>query len=142
MSDRPAAPERIAATLLLVAFWLPLAICTYLALHPSPPDAVFRLSDVLLHGFAFTYLTLALGLAHQHRHWLLPGLWMLGYGVLIELLQSFEAARSAEAGDVLVDIVGIGLGLLAHGWMGAFLRRSVERVVSAVIGAGASSGGA
>ena len=139
MSDQPAAPERIAATLLLVAFWLPLAICTYLALHPSPPDAVFRLSDVLLHGFAFTYLTLALALAHQHRHWLLPGLWMLGYGVLIELLQSFETARSAEAGDVLVDLAGIGLGLLAYGWMGAFLRRLAERVVSVVIGAGASN---
>jgi VanZ family protein len=139
MSDRRAAPERIAAALLVVAFWLPLAVCTYLALHPSPPDAVFQLSDVLLHGFAFTYLTLSLALAHEHRHRLLPGLWMLGYGVLIELLQSFETSRSAEAGDVLVDVAGIGLGLLAYGWAGAFLRALAVRIVSFVVGAGASN---
>ena len=139
MSDRHVAPERIAAWLLLAAFWLPLAVCTYLALHPSPPDAVFRLSDVLLHGFAFTYLTLALALAHGHRHRLLPGLWMLGYGVLIELLQSFETSRSAEVGDLLVDVAGIGLGLLAYGWAGAFLRALAVRIASLVVGAGASN---
>ncbi len=139
MSDRRVAPERIAAGLLLAAFWLPLAVCTYLALHPSPPDAVFRLSDVLLHGFAFTYLTLVLALAHGHRHRLLPGLWMLGYGVLIELLQSFETSRSAEVGDVLVDVAGIGLGLLAYGWAGAFLRALAVRIASLVVGAGASN---
>jgi VanZ family protein len=138
MSDRQPAPERIAAALLVIAFWVPLAVCTYLALHPSPPDAVFRLSDVLLHGFAFTYLTLSLALAHQHRHWLVPGFWMLGYGVLIELVQSFEAARSAEAGDVLVDVAGIGLGLLVYRWVGTFLRDLATRLVGVVIGAGVS----
>ncbi|NIP13776.1 MAG: hypothetical protein GWM88_03140 [Pseudomonadales bacterium] len=140
MSDRRPASERVAAALLTIAFWLPLAICTYLALHPSPPDAVFRLSDVLLHGFAFTYLTLALALAHRHRHWLVPGCWMFGYGLLIELLQSFETARSAELADVLVDLGGIALGLLLHGWMGAFFRELARRLVAVVMGAGTSRG--
>lgn len=136
MSDRRAAPERVAAALLAIAFWVPLAVCTYLALHPSPPDAVFRLSDVLLHGFAFTYLTFSLALAHHHRHWLVPGLWMLGYGLLIELLQSLEAARTAEAGDVLVDVAGIGFGLLAYGWIGPALRDLANRLAGLLTGAG------
>ena len=140
MSDRRVAPERIAAVLLAIAFWVPLAVCTYLALHPSPPDAVFRVSDVLLHGFAFTYLTFSLAIAHRHRHWLVPGLWMLGYGLLIELLQSFEAARTAEVGDVLVDVAGIGLGLVVYRFVGPALRDLAIRLVGTVAGAGSSHG--
>ncbi len=141
MSDRPLAPERVAGTLLVIAFWAPLAVCTYLALHPSPPDAVFRVSDVLLHGFAFTYLTFSLAIAYRHRHWLIPGLWMLGYGLLIELLQSFETARSAEVGDVLVDMAGIAIGLLGYRWIGLPLRALANRLSAMVVGAGAPDGG-
>jgi VanZ family protein len=108
---------------LLAGFWLPLAVCTYLALTPSPPEAVFGIGDFVPHAFAFTYLTFALGLAHPPVRALVPGLWMLGYGLLLEVVQSFEASRSAEVKDLAVDLLGICLGLLAARWLAESTRR-------------------
>jgi VanZ family protein len=132
MSSRSAADTAARASL-QIAFWIPLAICTWLALTPSPPDAISRFSDVLLHAFAFTYLTFALGLA-----W--PGLrlrwvagWMLAFGVGIEIVQSFEAARVASLKDVLVDAVGIALGLLLLVGLGDWSRRTVRTVLGVVL---------
>lgn len=102
-------------------FWIPLAVCTYLALVPDPPDLpVFRLGDVVLHAAAFSYLTLALTLMRHGRD--RPGriyvgafVGMLGYGIFLEVVQSMIPERSAELKDLLVDLVGIGFGLvLAH----------------------------
>jgi VanZ family protein len=39
---------------------------------------------------------------------------MLAYGIAIELIQSFEPTRDAELKDVLVDVVGIALGLALY----------------------------
>jgi VanZ family protein len=103
--------------MLLSGFWLPLLACTYLALAPSPPDTVFRFSDVLLHALAFIYLTFALILAYPDKALWQTFAWMLAYGLLLELIQSFEPDRTAELKDVLVDVggilVGIGLGRIA-----------------------------
>lgn len=123
---RPVAPERrsrpsrsggLVRAAFQIGFWIPLLFCTWAALIPAPPDnPVFQLSDVLLHAAAFTYLSFAFVLA-----WLESGsgpvylrafLFMLGYGVLLELVQSFIPERSAEFKDLLVDAVGIGAGLL------------------------------
>ena len=41
---------------------------------------------------------------------------MLAYGIAIELVQSFEPTRDAELKDVLVDVVGILLGLALYRW--------------------------
>ena len=111
----------LAIGLIRTGFFLPLAACTYLALVPDPPDnPVFRLGDVILHAAGFTYLTFALFLMLRitdpnSRTALLATkvcLIMLGYGVLLELVQSFIPERTAELKDVLVDAVGIGLGVL------------------------------
>jgi VanZ family protein len=126
------APERLAGLALALAFWIPLAICTYLAFDPSPPESVFRVSDVALHAFAFTYLTFALSLAHRHQHWLLPAAWMLAYGLFIEFVQAFEPERSAELKDLLVDSAGICLGLLLVRWFGAGVRTIAVRLVGLV----------
>jgi VanZ family protein len=132
MSSRSAADTAARASL-QIAFWIPLAICTWLALTPSPPDAISRFSDVLLHAFAFTYLTFALGLA-----W--PGLrlrwvagWMLAFGVGIEIAQSFEAARVASLKDVVVDAAGIAAGLLLLVALGDWSRRTVRTVLGVVL---------
>jgi VanZ family protein len=126
--------ERAVWLCLGLAFWVPLAICTYLALTPSPPDAVFRISDVILHAFAFCYLTFALGLAMRAPRLPVVALWMLGYGMFIELAQSFEPARSAEIKDLLVDAVGIALGLGLLALLGDWTRRTVRTVLGAVLG--------
>lgn len=118
-------PGRVVRWLFRTGFWIPLAVCTYLALVPDPPDLpVFKLSDVVLHAAAFSYLTLAFTLmrhGHGHGHDR-PGriyvgafVAMLGYGIFIEVVQSMIPERSAELKDLLVDLVGIGIGLaVAH----------------------------
>jgi len=105
-----------------VAFWIPLAACTWFALMPEPPDySVFRLSDVVQHAAAFTYLSLALTMAQLHGTrtpaFLRTFVFMLGYGALLEVIQSFIPERSAEFKDLLVDLVGIGIGLLLARWL-------------------------
>lgn len=125
--------ERALRYCLWVGFWLPLAVCTYLALTPSPPESVFQIGDVFLHAFAFTYLTFCLNLAYPSQRALVSGVWMLGYGLLLEVVQSFEAARSAELKDLLVDLVGICLGLLAARWMAESTRRFLAQLLQRVI---------
>jgi len=121
-----------------MGFWIPLIICTYLALVPAPPEhPVFALGDVILHAGAFVYLSLALVLAQYGIPGTRSSLYvrsfalMLAYGILLELIQSFIPERTAELKDLLVDIVGIGVGLgLAtviaaplHGFMSRLLGR-------------------
>lgn len=134
MSSPPRAAERATALGCVLAFWLPLAGCTWLALTPSPPDAVFRVSDVVLHALAFAYLTFALGLAHRKlRWWPLAG-WMLAYGAFIELTQSFEPARSPELKDLAVDVAGIAVGLGILAGIGGWARRTVTALFALVLG--------
>lgn len=101
----------------VIGFWVPFAVATYAAFAPAGLPMPFRVSDVLLHAFAFTYLTAALWLAHysDDRGWK-PAVWMIAYGVAIELIQSFEPTRSAELKDLLVDAIGIALGLGLYRW--------------------------
>jgi VanZ family protein len=98
--------------LALTGFWVPFVMATTAALLPEGAPLPFRVSDILLHLFAFTYLTAALWLAHYPGQlaWKAAA-WMLAYGVAIELVQSLEPTRSAELKDVAVDIIGIGLGI-------------------------------
>jgi len=111
--------NRLALILFQSAFWIPLLVCTYLALVPEPPDnPVFRVSDVILHGAAFTYLSLALVLAlfgttmARQSIYVRTFVCMLGYGIFLELVQSLVPERSAEFKDLFVDVVGIVIGLM------------------------------
>ena len=101
--------------LIVVGFWIPFAVATYAAFAPEGVPTPFQVSDIILHAFAFTYLTAALWFAHHsgERGWK-PALWMMAYGVAIEAIQSFEPTRSAEIKDLVVDAVGIGLGVVIY----------------------------
>lgn len=136
MSSPPAALDRGVRVCLHLGFWVPLAGCTYLALTPAPLDAVFQVSDVVLHALAFTYLTFTLGLAFPRLGpWRTAG-WMLGYGLLLEFLQSFEPERAAEVKDLLVDGVGIALGLAVLRWLGGWCRHILRETLALVWPAG------
>jgi VanZ family protein len=114
---------RLARGLFRLGFFLPLLVCTYLALIPDPPDnPVLRLSDVILHGAAFAYLTFALCLMLIRRG---DGGWaavrsvgpavlvaMFGYGLFLEVVQGFIPERTAEMKDLMVDAAGISAGLM------------------------------
>lgn len=88
-----------------------LGIVTCLALTPSPPAQLSLGWDKLNHAAAFAALASVAYLGFA-RNWVMVGVVLLGYGGLIELLQSFTPTRSAEWGDLLADGVGIALGLL------------------------------
>lgn len=150
------APELLAGRLVTVTgrlgFWIPLLICTWLALIPEPPDnPVFRMSDEILHGAAFTYLTFAFvlmmtvsaaspaesaGYGISRRTAIQTLLAMLGYGIFLELAQSLIPQRHAELKDLLVDLAGIGVGLLLAallaGWAASllcYLSRNLSRLI-------------
>ena len=106
------------------AFWLPIAICTYLALMPGSYPEAIQFPDVVLHVFAFTYLTAALVLAHfdidrnpltrKFRILWVPATWMLFYSVALEVAQAFTPDRRAEILDLLWDTIGIGVGQVCY----------------------------
>jgi VanZ family protein len=89
--------------LLIVVLWL--------ALTPAPPKRVNLGWDKLNHAAAFTTLA-AVAVFAMVGPWIRIAIALLGYGALIEILQSFTPTRSAEWGDLLADGVGIGVGLL------------------------------
>ena len=112
-------------------FWISIAVCTWLALTPSPPRMlVFKLGDVVLHAAAFGFLSVSLLLAYQHRRYWQVFLWMVAYGVLIEFVQSFEAERTAELKDLGVDVAGTSVGLFVGKYVVAPIRKAVEGIVS------------
>jgi VanZ family protein len=104
--------------LIVFGFWVPFTFTTYAAFAPDGVPMPFAVSDIVLHACAFTYLTAALWFAHHSadRGWK-PALWMMAYGVAIEAIQSFEPTRDAELKDLVVDAVGILLGLAVYRWI-------------------------
>ena len=87
---------------------------SYLALTPDPPPYIDTGWDKANHLLAFGALAFAARFALPPARWqgTLIVLALLGYGVLIEVLQSFVPGRQAEFADVLADGVGIGVGVL------------------------------
>ena len=138
MAESRSLADRLALFAGRLAFWFPLLVCTYLALVPDPPDnPVFRVSDVILHAAAFTYLTFAFVLMGATRPEAGPSAVpfsrvalrafgaMLAYGVFLEAVQSLIPERSAELKDLAVDVVGIATGLL----LAALLARPVASLL-------------
>ena len=95
-------------------------VISYLAFTPIHHAVVERLPDKLNHASAFLALAFAVDFAFPERKF---GLWkvlvLLGYGVLIELVQKFLPFRDAEVLDVVAD----GVGLLIYGAILPMLRR-------------------
>jgi hypothetical protein len=125
--------DRIVSALCHAAFWLPLGVCTWLALAPAPPDAIFRISDVILHAAAFAWLAFAMQLAFPRAGAFAAGAWMLGFGALIELAQAAGGVRVGEFRDLAVDLAGIGAGLAAYRLAGTRIRMWMARAVRVLV---------
>lgn len=69
----------------------------------------FPQADKLRHAFAFLTLWALGRRAGFHPGWALA-LGLLGFGVGIEIAQSFTPDREASTADVLADLTGIALG--------------------------------
>ena len=118
---------RIAKILLVLA----IGVILWLALHPSPPISGLQL-DKLNHLAAFFVLALlteyAFPSATISAQKLLP---LLGFGLLIEVLQYWVRYRYFEWLDVAADAAGIVLFWVIRGT----LRRTVDPLIQKALGA-------
>ena len=114
------------------AFWIPLGLCTLVAFRSDSEGLAATLSGVVAHGVAFAYLAVALFAAHFRSGAVLPVvLWILAFGVAIEVGQTFIDNRTGELLDVVVDGVGIAVGCVLYRlWMALARRRRAPGVAS------------
>ena len=107
--------------LLKTIFWFTTALVLYLALSPAqalPSTGWDKMNHVLAFGTLGALAAVAWP-ARVPRSLVL----LVGYGILIEVLQSFTPTRSPELLDVLAD--SVGLLLVAGLWKaGAALARA------------------
>ena len=97
------------------AFWIPLGLCTAVAFQANPTDVAATLSGIGAHAVAFAYLAVALFVAHFRAGPILPVvLWLLAFGVMIEVGQTFVDGRTGGLFDVFVDGGGIAVGCAVY----------------------------
>lgn len=122
---RGVANSRVRVAFTRTAFWIPLALCAAAALSANPSGAVASVSGDAAHSIAFAYLAAALFAAHYRTGpTVAVVLWLLAFGVLIEVGQTFIDGRTGELQDVAVDAFGIAVGCVAYRvW--AWRRRAV-----------------
>jgi len=94
----------IAARLLLFAAF---ALTSWQAVIRNGLDLPFSNGDKVLHFLAFYFLAVLVDFSFPHRRFGLPKIIMLiGYGLTIELVQSFLPYRYADTADVVADMLG------------------------------------
>ncbi len=111
---------RIASILLLMCV-LGAALAPAILSWPAILGANWIYSDKLMHGLTFAGLTIWYSGQYARRSygWFVFGLVV--FGILIEACQSLVTYRTAESGDLVADVLGIGAGVLialigAGGW--------------------------
>jgi len=92
-----------------------LVAITWLALIPAPPKVITTGWDKSNHALAFASLAFSSVWAvwQRPRQWIWLAAALVGYGIGIEIAQSFLPPREADWHDVVADSVGIAIGLLA-----------------------------
>ncbi|WP_163835275.1 VanZ family protein [Spartinivicinus ruber] len=96
--------QRLSLACLLVS----LVVISWLAFSPKPDFVLANFGDKFKHFAAFGYLAYLLDSSFpKTRFSFAKVLTLLGYGLFIELVQSFLPNRSASGLDVLADIGGI-----------------------------------
>lgn len=116
--------------LLRIGFWITFAVCCYYAFDGRPSkDLGFDVSDIATHGLAFVVLTSLLLGAYLHTQVRHAIAWMLLYAVCIELVQTQLPDRQAEVKDLIVDAIGIAIGVLAYRWLSAWGFRTFGRFI-------------
>ncbi|MGI9202573.1 MAG: VanZ family protein [Woeseiaceae bacterium] len=112
---------KIAGALLLLGV---LAVAMMPALFPWPDKPGVRwlqLSDKWLHGITFAFLAVWYSGQFARRSYGWLAMALIAFGGLIEFCQSLVSYRTAETGDLIADVLGIGGGLIiafigAGGW--------------------------
>ncbi len=88
------------------------SLISILAVQEIDVESSTNLNDKLLHLGCFFYLTLVTWLSRIiHKEFLLYVI-VLGYGILIEIVQIYIPYRSFEFLDIFADFAGILAGIL------------------------------
>lgn len=93
-------------------FFITVAFILYLATLKGPYPIPSAPSDKINHLCAFLVMTVLMCLGFPRIRPRLCGLWMLAYGCLIEVIQSFLPWSDCSVFDVAADASGILLALL------------------------------
>ena len=111
------------STRLLLIFLMVLGL--WVAILPLNDMSLPKLNDKLVHMVVFFCFAVLTDLATARKpFWLWKGLPLIGYGLLIEISQSFTDYRSFELADLAADSAGIGLYYLLKYW---FKKRDVSQ---------------
>lgn len=113
--------QRLGALLAQPSIWrlalvVSLLAILVLATIRSGPALPVAHGDKINHVLAFVELTLLAHLGWPAARAWYAALWLLGYGLLIELAQAQLHYRSFGLDDLVADLIGIMLGLT--GWVG------------------------
>jgi VanZ family protein len=103
-----------------VIFFITVAVILYKALTPSfgEPLFYFKNMDKVLHASAFFVLSFLLNRSSSNIHKRIRNiLALLGFGVFIEIAQSFTGYRDASIADIFADLVGILLFQLSYSFL-------------------------
>lgn len=93
-------------------FWVCVVAILLLATMPLPmPQLELSFSDKLNHIVAFMVLFLLSESSYKVNFWFIFST-LLGYGFLIECIQSVLPYRDFSWGDLLADAFGMGSGLM------------------------------
>jgi VanZ family protein len=94
-------------------FWSLMLACLALSLMPQPPGVFELASDKLWHALAYLVLYLSCQLAYRRQtpHITRFAL-LLGFSLLIEVLQYFVPHREFSLQDLLANAAGLLLGML------------------------------
>lgn len=97
-------------------------------LWPDLPGPTLFAADKWLHGLTFLFLAVWFsGQYSRHAYWRV-GVGLFAFGILIELLQSTVAYRTAEFMDVVADTAGLVTGLaIAAAGPGGWSQRFEDR---------------
>lgn len=94
-------------------FWTLLLACLALSLIPQPPKAFSLASDKFWHLLAYLVLYLSSQIAyHRHARQLTRFALLLGFSLLIEIIQYFVPNRQFSLLDLAANATGLLLGML------------------------------
>ncbi|UCB55317.1 MAG: VanZ family protein [Thiotrichales bacterium] len=125
-------PQLRYRSLWLLIGYLLIVLVVYLSLVSSPIDIDTRLpyQDKLFHTFAYFSLTFwFMQIYHIRQHVLFWLIFFLCLGFFMEYLQSFDAGRQSEVGDMLANTLGVLLAFVLSRTRMRFILAKMEQLI-------------
>jgi len=116
--------------LLQIAFYLASALVGTLSLAPSAALPAVSIGDKAEHAIAYAALAL-LGTASSERGVMRTILGLAVFGLALEFLQTFSPGRSADAADIVANVIGACLGAGAFVALRNVTRIAIDKIADA-----------